>query len=643
MRELRAIGSVSVVAGLIAIVIAIAAYAAPLVDIQKPQDKQIISGTADIHVTYAADSASPIERVQVFIDGQLVKDYRLDKPNLQGSVAFRWDFTLATPSQHSISARAQDSSGAVGATGIKVEVRRNEGAQPTPAGGADRTPPTVDIYYPAEGQVVKGEIRVKADVSDNVGVRTVIFFLDGELKTMMVNSPNYSTRLDTTRMTEGAHMVRVAAYDPDDNEGSAERTFVVQNREATATQGTGDSRIATKSDGVLPPPPPIPGESSGIGGPAPDVRPPEVPRVQPGAGAEGARDTSAGGVRPDLVAKLPPEPAGPGSRLIVGRPEGGVSVPPPGAVVHRSTQTGTPGGESVAVLGRATDSGSSPRVTVPREGRLQPPPPIVKHVETVLPKPKPVASGPTTQLAMQTEVRLASAATPTERPVGLRPARPGALKPPPPPATRDMVAFAGITGETTARTVIPTDTAWRPKTTQILGRPAVILAEPVPQGAYASAPIGEPRQSRVAMLPPSSDEGAKSKIGIPDLQVQDMARFRDVKIVFDGKLIPLRAAPEVIDGISLTPLREVFEGCDGTLYWFHQEKRVHAVNPKVDMELSIGSDTAKVNGEARGLALAPYIKNGRTMVPLDFLALTLDVTVSFNSSTGELIISRNDF
>ena len=97
MREPRAIGSVSVVAGLIVIVIAIAAYAAPLVEIQKPQDKQIISGTADIQVTYAADSASPIERVQVFIDGQLVKDYRLDKPNLQGSVAFRWDFTLATP------------------------------------------------------------------------------------------------------------------------------------------------------------------------------------------------------------------------------------------------------------------------------------------------------------------------------------------------------------------------------------------------------------------------------------------------------------------------------------------------------------------------------------------------------------------
>ena len=610
MREPRAIGySVSVVAGLIVIVIAIAAYAAPLVSIQKPQDKEIISGTADIHVTYVADSASQIERVQVFIDNQLVKDYRLDKPNLQGSVAFRWDFTLATPSRHSISARAQDASGAVGATGIKVEVRRNEGAESAPAaGGADRTAPTVDIYYPAEGQVVKGEIRVKADVSDNVGVRTVIFFLDGEFKTMMMNSPNYSSRFDTTRMADGPHVVRVSAYDARENEGRAERTFVVQNRETTPAQGNGESRISIKSDGELQPPP------------VPDVPPevvaPEVvqpaPSVGTPAGAETVKDVSTAGVRPDLVAKLP-EPVGLGSRPITGRPEGGVSAPPPEAV------------------------------TVPRQGQLVPPPSVVSSVPTIVPKPKPVTSGPATHLPTQTETRVAWVAAPTDRPVRLLSGRPGVLKAPPALASRDMVAFAGMTGEAAARTFTPTDTAWQPKTTQIMGRPAIILAEPLPQAEYASDPAGQPRQSRVAMLPPSRDEGAKSKIGIPDLDVQQLARFRDVKIVLDGKLIPLRAAPEVVDGISLTPLREVFEGCDGTLYWFHQEKRVHAVNPKVDMELSIGSDTAKVNGEARGLALAPYIKNGRTMVPLDFVATTLDVTVSFNSDTGELIISRNDF
>jgi hypothetical protein len=203
------------------------------------------------------------------------------------------------------------------------------------------------------------------------------------------------------------------------------------------------------------------------------------------------------------------------------------------------------------------------------------------------------------------------------------------------------VRIAGIVGDADARTSLPADAAWRPRTTRILGEPAVILAEPLPE--YAADPVGLPRTERVAMLPPGRDERAATKPAMPGADVRQMARFRDVKIVLDGKLIPLRAAPEVVDGISIAPLREMFEGCDGTVYWFHQEKRVHAVSPTADVNLVIGNETATVNGATHDLALAPYIRNGRTMVPLEFLATTLDVTVSFNSTTGELIVSRNGF
>jgi hypothetical protein len=104
----------------------------------------------------------------------------------------------------------------------------------------------------------------------------------------------------------------------------------------------------------------------------------------------------------------------------------------------------------------------------------------------------------------------------------------------------------------------------------------------------------------------------------------------------------LRAAPTVVDGISIAPLREIFESCDGVLYWYHVDKRVKAINPNVEMHLKIGNPVAEVNGDEEQLVLAPFIKNGRTMLPLEFIAGTLDVTVSFNSSTGELIICSND-
>jgi len=614
MREPRTVGyAVSAVASLVIVVLALAAYAAPLVTIDKPQNLEIISGEADIQVSFASETASPIERIEVFIDRTLVKDYRLEKPLLQGKVAFRWDFTLATPSQHSVSARAQDASGAVGTTGIKVEVRRNEGAQPAAATGTDRTPPTVDIYYPVEGQVVSGEIRIKADVSDNVGVRTVVFYLDGEFKTMMMNSPNYQDRFDTAKMSDGPHVVRVSAFDLAENEGRAERTFIVQNREATAAKtGDAESRVTRTDDVVLegtprPAVPEIPTQPDvapllsapvGAAPPVEPVKPPTPPATASGIDAPGATG--------ERVAKLIDSPAGPGARSISSRPEGSVPV-------------------RVAPV------------------EMPPPPSVVKEEPPlVVPKPKPSTSGMTENLAASKETRIAAASMPVDgvsRPLS---SKAGALKLPAPPPTRDVVRLAGLAGTAAeARTQSPSDAAWRPKTTEIMGQPAVILAQPLPQAAYAHDPVGDPRPSRVAMLPADRDEDPRTKVAMPGIDLQEMARFRDVKIVFDGKLIPLRAAPEVVDGISITPLREVFESCDGRLYWFHEEKRVHAVNPTTEVDLTIGREAATVNGESQTLTLAPYIKNGRTMVPLEFLASTLDVTVSFNSTTGELIVSRN--
>lgn len=588
MRQPRPVGySVSAVAVLVLAVIALAAYAAPLVTIEKPRNLEVISGTADIHVSYAADSASPIERVQVFIDGHLVKDYRLEKPQMQGRVTFRWDFSIETPSSHSISARAQDTSGAVGATGIKVEIRRaGEPARAAAVSGPDRTPPTVDIYYPAEGQVVKGELRVKADVSDNVGVRTVVFFLDGEFKTIMMNSPNYSDKIDTTRLADGPHVVRVSAYDAADNEGRAERTFIVQNQEAAGTKAkSGESRIAVTPQIV------------------PDVRTIPSPAV-PELPAPAADQTGAGAPAGETIAK---------------------------AIESARELEGTP------VAGSPQDV---PK-TAPKE--LTPPPSVVHSDVTSTPKARPTTSGPTGALPAPAEVRTAMLAAPSEWEWAARPraAAAGTPKTVVPPVVGEMVVWSGVGREEVARSQSPADAPWQPRSATVVGQPTIVLAAPAAE--YEEDPAGQPQPGRVAMLPPQREGQLKTKAALPGVDPQQMARFRDVKIVFDGKLIPLRSAPEVINGISIAPLREVFESCDGTLYWFHEEKRVHAVSRSVEMELKIGRDKAKVNGEVQDLVLAPYIKNGRTMVPLEFLANTLDVTVSFNSTTGELIISRNGF
>lgn len=148
------------------------------------------------------------------------------------------------------------------------------------------------------------------------------------------------------------------------------------------------------------------------------------------------------------------------------------------------------------------------------------------------------------------------------------------------------------------------------------------------------SPNGTERSSR--------PEGRQAQAGHVVMFPSALARFDEVKVVYDGQLLPLRACPEVTKGISMGPIRELFEECDGVLYWFPVEKRVKAVSPHTKVELQIGVPVAQVNGQQTPLELAPYVKRGRTMVPLSFLAATLGLTISFDSQRGQLIITRND-
>ncbi|MFQ6097110.1 MAG: copper amine oxidase N-terminal domain-containing protein, partial [Armatimonadota bacterium] len=118
---------------------------------------------------------------------------------------------------------------------------------------------------------------------------------------------------------------------------------------------------------------------------------------------------------------------------------------------------------------------------------------------------------------------------------------------------------------------------------------------------------------------------------------------KQYRIVFDGDLLRLRTPPTVRAGFSITPFREVFEHTGGVVNWYPLGKRVEAKNDKTRVQLQIGNPEAQVNDDTRMLELAPYIDNGRTMVPLDFMKEILNVTVRFNPKTGAILITSNEF
>jgi hypothetical protein len=95
-------------------------------------------------------------------------------------------------------------------------------------GSGDTQSPAVAILTPRPGAALTGTGRLQVTASDNVGVTKVEFYVDNGLRAVTVGTP-YQWDFDTTTASNGAHTLKVLAYDMAGNVGQASETFTTQN------------------------------------------------------------------------------------------------------------------------------------------------------------------------------------------------------------------------------------------------------------------------------------------------------------------------------------------------------------------------------------------------------------------------------
>jgi len=93
----------------------------------------------------------------------------------------------------------------------------------------------------------------------------------------------------------------------------------------------------------------------------------------------------------------------------------------------------------------------------------------------------------------------------------------------------------------------------------------------------------------------------------------------------------------------MLPLRFIADhfGCD--INWNGATKTVSIsfeTTEKVEMVLQIGKNTAIVNGEEAVLDAPPIIVNGRTMLPLRFIAENFGLNVSWDEAEKTVTIMK---
>lgn len=121
---------------------------------------------------------------------------------------------------------------------------------------------------------------------------------------------------------------------------------------------------------------------------------------------------------------------------------------------------------------------------------------------------------------------------------------------------------------------------------------------------------------------------------IIDLKVNDRMAYLDERPV----LLDVPAAVE--QGVTLVPLRFVGEALGSTVHWTPENRSISIKREEHQVLLEVGQTTAQVNGEIQELIVAPSIKEGRTLVPLRFVAQAFGCQVDYQHETKMIKISR---
>jgi nitrogen fixation protein FixH len=170
---------------------------APSVTLNTPANGATVGGTVTMSGA-AADNVGVIS-ISFVVDGKWVAS------DTSAPYSYGLDTTKLTVGSHALRLRAWDNSGNYrDSTTITINVQR-----------PDTQAPKVSLNKPVNGATLSGIATMAGTASDDVGVVSVSFVVDG--KWVANGTPGasntYSYGLDTTKLTVGDHTMRLRAWD----------------------------------------------------------------------------------------------------------------------------------------------------------------------------------------------------------------------------------------------------------------------------------------------------------------------------------------------------------------------------------------------------------------------------------------------
>ncbi|MCC5910076.1 MAG: copper amine oxidase N-terminal domain-containing protein [Clostridiaceae bacterium] len=96
------------------------------------------------------------------------------------------------------------------------------------------------------------------------------------------------------------------------------------------------------------------------------------------------------------------------------------------------------------------------------------------------------------------------------------------------------------------------------------------------------------------------------------------------------------------NGRVLVPLRGIFESLGFNISWNPDDQIVTATKDNVNITLEIGNNQATVNNETIELDAPATLVNGRALVPVRFIAESIEANVSWNGDFNTVTITTQE-
>lgn len=123
-----------------------------------------------------------------------------------------------------------------------------------------------------------------------------------------------------------------------------------------------------------------------------------------------------------------------------------------------------------------------------------------------------------------------------------------------------------------------------------------------------------------------------------------------IKVQLDGKIVDFTdeqgnvVNPKIIQNRTMVPMRKIFEIFEAEINWNNETRTVTATTTEKEISLTINSEVAKLKdlttNEEKEIELdaAPVLVDNRTMVPVRFIAESLEKQVGWDSEEKTVVI-----